>query len=128
MVISIPEIPGVEIPEPNNRIIKTLMSPELNNCDHTVLISLIKPGNSTGIHTHKSDEYMYVATGRGEAISIKDGKEVLEKVTPDSLIFAPEGEKHSIRNTGDETLKLVCVYYPAIEPTGKFKESIDIQL
>ncbi len=129
MVINIPEVPGVEVPEPNNRILKTLMCPELENSDdHTILISIIKSGNATGIHTHEADEYMYVATGRGEAVTVKeDGEEIVEDVEPDSLIFAPQGETHSIRNTGPETLKLFCVYSPALDASGKFQESIDIQ-
>ncbi|MCK8827424.1 cupin domain-containing protein [Natroniella acetigena] len=128
MVIKVKDVPGVRVPEPNNRILKTLMCPELGNCDdHTILISIIERNSSTGLHTHEADEYMYVATGYGESITIEDGEEIVEEVEPDSLIFAPKDVEHNIRNTGDESLKLFCVYTPAIEATGKFKESIDVQ-
>ena len=128
MVIDIPEAKGVEVPEPHNRVLKTLMSPELGNADeHTVLISIIKPGANTGVHEHDADEFMYVATGHGEAVTLENGEEKVEEVRPDSLIFAPEGEKHDVKNTGDESLKLFCVYHPALNPSGKFLESIEIQ-
>jgi mannose-6-phosphate isomerase-like protein (cupin superfamily) len=128
MVIKIKDVPGVKVPAPNNRVLKTLMSPELGNCDdHTVLMSLIEPDSSTGLHTHEADEYMYVVTGYGEAVTVKDGEEITEEIEPGCLIFAAEGDEHSVRNLSHETLKLFCVYSPAIEPKGKFKESIDIQ-
>lgn len=129
MIINSFEVPGVRVPEPNNRIIKTLMSPELKNCnDHTILVSIIERNSSTGLHIHGSHEYMFVVCGRGEAISYEEDKEFIDKVEPGTLIFAPKDEKHNIRNTGDDNLKLFCVYTPAIKPKGKFKESIDIQL
>ncbi|ADL12473.1 cupin domain-containing protein [Acetohalobium arabaticum] len=128
MVINIKDVPGVKVPAPNNRVLKTLMCPELDNCDeHTILISIIESDSSTGVHTHEAAEYMYVATGRGEAVTIEDGEEVVEPIEPDCLIYAPEGVEHDVRNLGDETLKLFCVYTPAIEAEGKFLESIEIQ-
>lgn len=128
MVINIPKAKGVEVPEPHNRVLKTLMSPELGNAEeHTVLISIIKPSYSTGLHEHNADEFMYVATGYGEAITIEDDNEKVEPVHPDSLIFSPKGEKHNVKNTGDESLKLFCVFYPALKPNGKLSESIEVQ-
>jgi len=105
----------------NERILKVLACPELGaSGDVTVLASIISPAGGTGLHTHKVDEYMYVATGSGQ--SICEGK--VEEVTPDSLIFAPKDVEHEIKNTGDETLKLFCVYVPSLKLSGYLEEAV----
>lgn len=115
------EIPGAKVPTPHERLLKILMSPELGNSDKiTLLFSIISPWNSTGPHTHSSDEIMYVASGRGEA-RVRDEKKELCK---DFIIFAPRLVEHELKNTGDETLKLICIYVPPLKPTGYFEEAI----
>lgn len=121
MVLQVKDVKGVKVPMPNERVLKVMASPELGaGSDLTVLISIISPGGGTGLHTHSVDEYMYVATGRGQ--SICEGE--IEEVIPDSLIFAPKDIEHEIKNTGDETLKLFCVYVPALKPAGYFEQAV----
>ena len=121
MVLQVNDIKGVKVPMPNERVLKVMASPELGaGSDLTVLVSIISPGGGTGLHTHAVDEYMYVAIGRGQ--SICEGK--IEEVVPDSLIFAPKDVEHEIKNTGDESLKLFCVYVPALKPVGYFEQAV----
>lgn len=121
MVLKIQDIKGVKVPMPNERILKVLAAPELGaDNDLTVLVSIISPGAGTGCHTHDVDEYMYVATGTGQ--SVCEGK--AEDVAADSLIFAPKDVEHEVKNTGDESLKLFCVYVPALKPAGYFEKAI----
>jgi mannose-6-phosphate isomerase-like protein (cupin superfamily) len=111
---------GVKVPAPNERILKVLLSPELGSTDKfTLLLSIISPGNTTGLHTHDVDEIMYVATGRGECIVGEEKGEFKE----DTVLFAPKLVKHEVKNVGDETLKLVCFYIPPVKPTGYFAEA-----
>lgn len=57
---------------------------------------------------------MYVV-GRGEG---QVGDEVA-KLETDSVIYAPRGVTHECRNTTKtETLKLFCVFIPAIKPSA----------
>ncbi|NIM45091.1 MAG: cupin domain-containing protein [Nitrososphaeria archaeon] len=122
MIVETEDIPGAKVPEPNERVLKVVMSPEIGNYEKlTVLVSIISPGNSTGYHTHGSDEIMYVATGRGEGVV--DGE--TKKIRVDSLIYAAKGVKHEVKNAGDETLKLICFYSPPIKPAGYFEEAIN---
>lgn len=115
-------VPGVKVPEPNERVLKILLSPELENTgDFTLLYSIISPKNSTGIHIHESDEIMCVITGRGTGIV--QGEE--SKLREGMIVFAPKGIKHGITNTGDETLKLVCFYLPSLKPSGYFAEAVE---
>lgn len=121
-VIEAMSIPGFKVPQPNERVLKVVLSPDIGfKEDLTMLISIISPGNSTGKHTHDSTEIMYVASGRG--MSIIGDKEYEIKV--DSVLVAPKGILHEVKNTSDETLKLVCFYVPALKPAGSYKEAID---
>ncbi len=120
-VIDCMSIPGAKVPAPNERVLKIIMSPELeNHKEITLLLSIISPHGMTGLHTHESDEIMYVATGEGE--SAMEGK--TEKIRPNSIIFAPKSVQHEIRSTSDETLKLVCLYIPPLKPSGYFLEAV----
>jgi len=110
------EFPSSKADPPNERFLKLILSPELNGYkEATILFSHIPPGSSTGMHTHDAnDEIMYVV-GRGEG---QVGDEVA-KLETDSVIYAPRGVTHECRNTTKtETLKLFCVFIPAIKPSA----------
>lgn len=118
------KVTGIKVPPPNERVLKIILSPELENSDKfTLLFSIKSPGNATGIHygKHESDEVMYVATGRGKAMVGEEKKEIKE----DTVIFAPKLVKHDLMNTGDGILKLICFYIPHLRPGGYFKEALD---
>jgi len=115
------KVTGVKVPPPHERVLKILLSPELGDTDKfTVLFSIISPGNATGLHTHESDEVMYVAAGRGEGMVGEEKAELKE----DTVIFAPKLVKHEVANAGEETLKLICFYIPPLKPAGYFEEAI----
>lgn len=117
------DVPGFKVPSPNERVLKVVSSPELGSAeDMTLLLSIISPGNTTGIHSHASTETMYVVSGRGVGtVSGKTGE-----IKVDTVFVAPKGTFHEVKNTGDETLKLVCVYVPALKPSGNYQKAIDI--
>ncbi len=116
------EYPSVKADAPAERFLKIIMSPEVSGYEHaTVLFSHIPVGGTTGVHTHTSDEIMYVV-GRGDGMV--GGKK--SKLETDSVIFAPKGIEHECRNTSDtDTLKLFCVYIPALQPSPLVKEPIE---
>jgi len=115
------EIPGVKVPAPNERVLTVIMSPEVTNTKQlTLLTSIISPGYTTGTHKHDVDEFMYVATGRGEFIEEGQGK----PFEPDSLLFGPANKEHEVKNTGKETLKLICFYSPPLKPVGFFENAV----
>ena len=116
------EYPSVKGDPPAARFIKMILSPEVNGYEHaSVLFSHIPPGGTTGVHTHTSDEIMYVV-GRGEGTV--GGK--TQKLETDTVIFAPRGIEHECRNTGDtDTLRLFCVYIPALQPSPLVQQAIE---
>ncbi|MBA7628920.1 hypothetical protein ES703_36417 [subsurface metagenome] len=122
LVVDVGKLPGSKVLGENERLLKVVMSPQVGNYDKaTVLISEIDPGKSTGMHTHEVDEIMYVASGEG--ITICGGKE--NTVGRGSVIFAPKVIEHTVNNTGNEKLRLVCFFIPSMEPQGKLKEATE---
>lgn len=114
------DVPGVKVPQPNERVLKVLMSPQVTDTRNlTLLVSSISPHSSTGRHTHDVDEFMYIVTGRGEGYC---GEEKVD-IQSDVLFYAPSKVEHEVRNTGDETLKLFCIFSPPMKPQGFFEEA-----
>ena len=65
----------------------------------------VGPGGSTPFHTHDWEHVVYVLEGKGK-LAAKDGD--AEFAAGDALLTEP-GEEHNFVNTGDTTLKFLCV-------------------
>jgi mannose-6-phosphate isomerase-like protein (cupin superfamily) len=81
---------------------------------YTFLVAYIAPFGSNNRHEHTVDEVMYVASGHGRGVK-GDEEGVL---SPGSLIHAPSGVLHQVFNDSPETMKLVCLFNPAL-PAGE---------
>ena len=69
------------------------------------------PGGFATEHAHEREqEAMYFYQGTG--VATIDGVEYA--IRPDSVMLAPAGVMHTIRNTGDEPLRFVFVYCPPL--------------
>ncbi|MCJ7738797.1 MAG: cupin domain-containing protein [Anaerolineae bacterium] len=100
---------GVKIPAPYSRTIKMIFAPDKQNVEEiSFSFALIDPGSQTDYHTHDRPEQIYVVSGRG--ISKCEGEEI--EVQGDTVLWVRAGEKHQMRNTGAETLKLATVFVP----------------
>ena len=109
------EYPSVKADPPIERFLKIILSPQTNGYkEASVVFAHIPPGSSAGVHTHACDEIMFISAGRGEGIvGAERGK--IETV---SVVLAPRGVEHECKNTSEtETLKIFCVYVPALKPT-----------
>ena len=74
---------------------------------HAVDLQTNPPGYSLPEHRNP-EEIVYVLRGEGEALS---GKET-HKVRPGSLVYTPEGEVHSVRNTHESLpLQYICIEF-----------------
>jgi len=123
MKVEVWKVPGVKVPAPNERVLKVLMSPEVTNTPRlTILVSIISPHSTTGLHTHEVDEFMYIVTGKGESTIAGEKSEV----EPDALLQAPATVEHEIRNLSEETLKLFCVFSPPLKPQGYFERATEL--
>jgi quercetin dioxygenase-like cupin family protein len=114
-------VQGAKVPAPHERVVKVMLAPEIGNTDKcTMLLVMIIPGGDTSVHTHDSDEMIYVAAGRG---SVQVGQENME-FREGTVIRAPKGVEHILANTGNETVKLVCFFVPPIKPAGYLEEAL----
>ena len=76
---------------------------------------VIAPGDSEGgpDNRHRgADQWLFVVGGRGTA-KVHDARGAHEVgLSAGSLLVIEQGERHEIRNDGDEPLKTLNFYYP----------------
>jgi mannose-6-phosphate isomerase-like protein (cupin superfamily) len=73
-------------------------------------LNSFEPGQDHRLHTHEGmDKVYYVLEGRGHFVL--DGRE--EEMEAGTMLIAPEGVAHGIRNSGDERLVVLAVLAPA---------------
>lgn len=120
------EIPGYITPPPNEREIKAILAPQLNNCDKaTAILVIIPPGGFTGIHVHgASDEIAYVVKGKGEYIEEIDGRTTACEVASGMVLHARSGTKHGVKNNSLTPLEIFCVFIPALPEEGPVGEAV----
>lgn len=96
----------------NGRHSTLIVTPEDMGSEGFILgTHTMDPGGGAQEHTHrKEQETMYFYEGTG--IATIDGVEY--KIEPDSVMLAPAGIRHSIKNTGTGPLKFVFVYCPPL--------------
>lgn len=77
----------------------------------TFLISTLFPlEGKTESHVHDVDELIYIESGYG--YSVANGERT--PVGPGTTVYAVAGEEHQLVNESHETMKLICVYIPAL--------------
>ncbi len=101
----------IHVPFPYSRIMTPFMTSDTASGDIPFSIHMAQwePGAEVDEHIHTdATEAMYCLSGSGKA-SI--GDEVFDLV-PDSMICALPNERHWIKNTGTEKLKVLCIFSP----------------
>jgi mannose-6-phosphate isomerase-like protein (cupin superfamily) len=111
-VIDISKIEGVRINEPFGRTVKIILAPDMQDLvkDITITMGIIDPHSRNDLHTHEGFELLYIVTGYGKGIV----GDVTYEIKPDCLIIAPPGMDHCQFNESDDTMKMYCVWTPAI--------------
>ncbi|MGI6084429.1 MAG: cupin domain-containing protein [Acetivibrionales bacterium] len=72
---------------------------------------LMEPGGRSSMHVHENEqESMFFYSGYGEC-TVGDEE---YKIEPETVLLAPKGIPHQIRNTGTEPLKFVWIYCPPL--------------
>ncbi len=72
----------------------------------------LPPGAATAAHYHpNTEEIYYIVSGKAEMTLADTSREV----GPGDAIAIPPGQVHTIRNTGDKDLYLLCCCAPAYE-------------
>ena len=67
MIVSREECaPSMDIPEPNRRTLKVLLSPQLHEGLHALSsgLTILPPGGKSDLHEHSEGEMFYVLSGQ----------------------------------------------------------------
>ena len=88
-----------------NTKIRVLVGPEIGAPNFVMRLFEIGPGGQTPLHSHEWEHEMFVLSGEGACVL--EDKEV--PLASQDAVFMPGGEKHCFRNTGDETLRVICL-------------------
>ncbi len=65
----------------------------------------IAPGGHTPRHTHAHEHEVFILEGTGV---VMEG-DAPHELRPGTVVFVPPGREHQFRNTGEATLKLLCL-------------------
>jgi len=65
----------------------------------------VEPGGFTPYHTHSWEHENFIVSGEGALVTEEGDKPFKEG----DVIYVPPQFKHSYKNTGDTTLKFLCV-------------------
>ena len=108
---------SIKVPAPFGRTITPMFmgdDDQITESNFSVHMTEWDPGCCVDNHFHDSSmEAMYCLSGTG--IAQVDGVEY--PFTPGSMIVAPPRITHQITNTGDELLRVLCIFSPP--STGK---------
>jgi mannose-6-phosphate isomerase-like protein (cupin superfamily) len=79
---------------------------EANGAGRLFAKTVVEPGNSIGFHTHNGEmEAYYIIKGKG--LLSDNGNEVV--LEPGDCNVCPDGQAHSFKNIGEETLEFIAV-------------------
>lgn len=65
----------------------------------------LKPAGHTPLHCHPHEHEVFVLEGKG--IFVYEGKE--HQIGKEYVIFVPGNGKHQFKNTGNSTLRFLCL-------------------
>jgi len=105
--------PSLRVGPPNERDVKMIIDPATTGCTgFSVLVSILPPGGSTGVHVHDGSVEIVHFCGRGRG-AIRGEAEDAEA---GAVLLVPAGTEHECRNTSEaESLRLFCVFLPALD-------------
>lgn len=72
----------------------------------------VEPRSEAGPHSHEWEHEVFILEGNGE---MRSGDAHFQLV-PGSVVFIPGNEPHMLRNTGNKTMKYLCLI-PTIPET-----------
>jgi mannose-6-phosphate isomerase-like protein (cupin superfamily) len=110
-VFRIDSLPLYEADSPNTRLNKILVDGEACSAANlSVGIGIYRKGEGAEMHVHDGEEEVMVFTkGRG-IIALETGTPV--NIEPGTVTYVPPGEKHQIKNVGDDPLEFFFIYSP----------------
>ena len=85
--------------------IRVLVSKEDGAPTFAMRMFEVQPGGHTPMHRHPHEHEVFVLQGTG--IVVHEGKDYA--IAPEDVVFVPGGKKHCFKNTGNSTLRFLCL-------------------
>jgi len=86
-------------------LMRVVIGKEIGARNFIMRIFEISPGGHTPYHRHDFEHENYIISGEGELVTEEGAK----KLYPGYVAYVPPNEYHQYKNTGKETLKLICL-------------------
>jgi len=65
----------------------------------------IEPGGNTPLHSHPHEHEVFIVEGSG--VFVHEDKNY--PISREDVVFVPGGSRHSFKNTGNSTLRFLCL-------------------
>lgn len=109
---------SIEVPAPYHRFMTPIFMGDdeiITDCGFSCHMTEWPAGSMIDSHSHPDGtEAMYVISGHGKCTINGIAHEFREG----DMIVAPPGVRHQIFNTGDEMLRVFCVFSPPVTGTS----------
>ncbi|HWQ46413.1 MAG TPA: cupin domain-containing protein [Longilinea sp.] len=95
------------------RVSKLLLAPKFGGVKNVSMgMNITEVGSMIPDHVHEeSEEVLFLISGHAKIVMEGIGE---WEIGPETAFYSPIGVKHRVENIGDEPLKLVWVYCPAL--------------
>ncbi|SMC59778.1 cupin domain-containing protein [Papillibacter cinnamivorans] len=109
-VATLENSPWVKTPPPNERILRCLISPELDPTNHDIACGMteLQPGCTSDFRAHDEGEMFICIAGKGH---VRVGDDMVE-MHPISVVYVPKNTLHQIYSDMDDTFTLLWVLTP----------------
>jgi quercetin dioxygenase-like cupin family protein len=85
--------------------IRWLISKEDGAANFAMRMFEVQPGGQTPLHRHPHEHEVFALEGRGTVVC--DGRS--SPFGPEDVIFVPGNAEHCFKNTGDKSLRFLCL-------------------
>ena len=101
---------SMEVPEPNRRTLKVLLSPQLHEGLHELAtgLTILPAGGKSDLHEHSEGEMFYVLSGR---CTMLVGEE-REEIEPGTAAWGPPHIPHQLLNHTQSQCRVLWVLVP----------------
>ena len=85
--------------------VRWLITKEMGAENFAMRLFEMEPGGYSPLHSHRWEHEVFILKGEGTVSGAGEER----KFTANTVIFIPPNEKHQFKNTGETTLKFLCL-------------------
>jgi quercetin dioxygenase-like cupin family protein len=85
--------------------VRWLITKEMGAKNFAMRVFEVEPNGYTPLHNHSWEHEIFVLEGNGQLF---DGEKTIS-LKPADTVFVPPNERHQFKNSGQTTLKFICL-------------------